>query len=150
MGGGNYTSNSNWACFVHYLKIINTVWKNNIFAFLKQIVWQTQKWHQNCIRQSGSWVTHQNNNVHVLNNCTWRTAWPTEILVPFLISQTIYLRMRAYLFSKQVLIILRLHTKHAQFWFGVQFLLKGELHPKPRPMFCALSQLLLILFWKII
>ena len=41
---GNCTlnQNSNWACFVYYLKIMNTVMKN-IMSILKQIVWETKK-----------------------------------------------------------------------------------------------------------
>ena len=37
---GKGTPNQDLACFVHYLKIINTV-----ICILKQIVWETQKWH---------------------------------------------------------------------------------------------------------
>ena len=49
------------ARFVHYanLNIINTIVKNNI-SILKQIVWQTQKWHLNMSRPSSSWVINQN------------------------------------------------------------------------------------------
>ena len=40
--GGNHTPNQNWACFwVHYLKTINTVLKNDMII-LKQIFWVAQ------------------------------------------------------------------------------------------------------------
>ena len=41
MAWGNCTPNQNWACFVRYLKIINTFLKDNMI--LKQIVWETKK-----------------------------------------------------------------------------------------------------------
>ena len=39
-----FTQTQTWTCFVH-LKITNTVFKNNI-SLAKQIVWETQIWHQ--------------------------------------------------------------------------------------------------------
>ena len=47
------------------------------------------------------------------------TVWPTELLMPDILVLDSYI-----IFQKKVLIILRQCTKHAQFWFRVQFLLK--------------------------
>ena len=55
----------NWACFVCYSKIINTVLKNNM-SILNQIIWETKKWHNNFIRLCGSWDTGQNSSLYVL------------------------------------------------------------------------------------
>ena len=52
--------------FNKYLKIINTDLKNDI-NFLKVIVSETQKWHENLSRPNGSWVIDQNNKVCYLN-----------------------------------------------------------------------------------
>ena len=53
-----------------------------------------------------------------------KTALPTKNLMPFL-SFSDNLLGDAYIPFKKVLIILRLSTKHAQFWFGAQFPLKS-------------------------
>ena len=37
---GNCTPNQNWACFVSYLKILNTFLENNVYI-QKQLVWET-------------------------------------------------------------------------------------------------------------
>ena len=54
-------------------------------------------------------------NVIWINNS--RTAWPTKILMLFLVPWTIYYKIHT-LFFKKVLIILRYSTKHANFWVG--------------------------------
>ena len=101
---GNCTSNQNWACFVCYLNITTTVLKNNI-SILKQIVWETPKWHYNFSRSSSSWVIYQNRqNISLMHNS--RTAWPTKILMPFLSFLDNLLQV-AYLIFQKVLIILR-------------------------------------------
>ena len=48
---GNCTPNQNWACFVRYLKIINTVVKTNMII-LKQIAWETQKRYLKLVGQA--------------------------------------------------------------------------------------------------
>ena len=48
---GHYTPNLKLACFVCYLKIVNTFLKN-IVCILKQIVQGTPKWHWNFSRPS--------------------------------------------------------------------------------------------------
>ena len=50
---------------------------------LKQIVWETRKWHNNFDRPSGSLVIDQNNILHILIN-NLRTTGPTEIVLPFM------------------------------------------------------------------
>ena len=50
---GYYTPNLKLACFVCYLKIINTFFLKNNVCILKQIVQGTQKWHWNFSRPSG-------------------------------------------------------------------------------------------------
>ena len=56
-------------------------WHN--ISLLKQIVWETQNWHSNCSRPTGSWVIDQNaQNIVLMNNS--RTARPTNIWMPFL------------------------------------------------------------------
>ena len=53
--------------------------KNNI-STLKQIVWETQKWHHNFSRW---WLIDQNvQNIVWINNS--QTSWPTKFLVQFL------------------------------------------------------------------
>ena len=64
--------NQKLACFVLYLKIINTFLKRNICIF-EQIVQETQKWHWNFSRPSGIQVMDQNSqNIVMINNS--RTA----------------------------------------------------------------------------
>ena len=61
----------------NYVKIINTFGGNGMCP-LKQIVWETKKWHENFGRPSSSLVIDQNNILHdSINNS--KTAWPTEI-----------------------------------------------------------------------
>ena len=40
------------ACFVCYLKIINTVLKDNVDINLKQVVWEIQKWDNFLVSQT--------------------------------------------------------------------------------------------------
>ena len=61
---------------------VKIVKKNNI-NILKEIVWETQKWHYNFSRTHGSRVIDKNNIFHVLIN-NLRTAWPTKISMLFL------------------------------------------------------------------
>ena len=82
------------------------------------------------------WRLH---NHGLINNS--RTAWLTEILMPFLSFQTICFR-RLISFFKKVLIILRCCTKHAQFWFEVQ----PSLMPPPGCHHCQ-DYRHILLFW---
>ena len=45
-------------------------------CILNQIAWETQNWHQNFSRVSGSWVIDQN-----MNNIYSRTPRPTKIFM---------------------------------------------------------------------
>ena len=87
-----------FACFECYLKIINTLWKNKI-NILKQIVWETQKWHENFSTPSGSWVIDQNMQNSVLLNNSW-TTWPKKILMPSLSFSDNMLYMLILFFKK--------------------------------------------------
>ena len=78
---GYCTPNLKLACFVLYLKIINTFLTNN--ACIKKIVQETQKWYWSFSRPSGYKVMDQNSRIKVLINNA-RIAWPTYILMPFL------------------------------------------------------------------
>ena len=62
---------------------------------------------------SGSWVIDQNNILHVLINNS-RTAWPTEVLMPFLSSSENLLQDAYIIFQKSVK-----YFEIAQFWFEV-------------------------------
>ena len=42
---GYYTTNQKLACFVLYLKIINTFLKNDIYASYSKLFQGAQKWH---------------------------------------------------------------------------------------------------------
>ena len=48
---GKRTQTQNLACFVHYHKIISGFFppRNNMIMILKQIVWETQKWHHKLV-----------------------------------------------------------------------------------------------------
>ena len=59
------TPNQHCTCFVSYLKDINPFGKNKM-SFLKQIVWETQKWHWNISRICGSWIIVQNISCKIL------------------------------------------------------------------------------------
>ena len=72
---GYCTPNQLLACFVVYLKIINTLLKNNR-CILKQIVHETQKWHWNFNKPRGFLVMDQNSQSNVLIDNS-RMAWPT-------------------------------------------------------------------------
>ena len=78
---GKGTPNQDLACFVHYCKIINTVLKSDT-CILKKIVRETQKWLWNFSMPHGSWDIDQYvQNIVLINKS--RTAWHTEILMPF-------------------------------------------------------------------
>ena len=53
------------------------------------------------------------------------TAWHTKILMTFLASQTICFRMLILYVKNCVYNFEIIYSKHAQFWFEVQFLLKN-------------------------
>ena len=53
-----------------------------------------------------------------------RIAWRSQILIQFF--QFLNLLQDANIICKKVLIVLRNCTKHAQFWFDVQFPLKPK------------------------
>ena len=56
---GNCTPSQNLTGIVSYIQIINTVLKYNI-SILKWLAWETQDWHWNLTRTSGSWYIDQN------------------------------------------------------------------------------------------
>ena len=70
--GGNYKSNQNWACFIHYLKIIN-VEKQTKHSKAKQTVWGTQTFHLSLSRWSGSWVIDQ---IIIYSLLVWGVVYP--------------------------------------------------------------------------
>ena len=72
-----------------------------ILLFWSKLVWVTQKLHLNFSTPCGSWVIDQNIQNSVLIN-TSRTTWPTEIFIPFWISQTICFRWLYHFFKKSV------------------------------------------------
>ena len=102
---GKGTPNQKLACFVHCLKIIKIFGKNNI-SILKQIVWETQKWHYNFSRPSSCRVIDQNNILNVLSYNP-RTAEASKILMTFLSSSDNLLQDNHIFFFKKILIILR-------------------------------------------
>ena len=87
---------------------------------------RNSRWHENVSTPSGSWVIDQNIILTVLIH-NLKTAWSTEISMPFIFPWTIYFKMHASFFEK-VLIILRLHTKYANFKLGLQYPLRGVQH----------------------
>ena len=95
---GNCTPNQNWACFVHYFKVINTDLKNNI-----SILKHTEKL-KICIEMLAvqiflelTYCSKQYLKVLIHNE---RTAWPTEISMPFWVPQKICFKM--LFFTKSV------------------------------------------------
>ena len=81
------TSNQYWAWFCAIPKLSTFVLKSNM-NIPKQPVWETQKFHHHFSRSDGSWVIDQNViNILLINSKI--SAWPTEILMPPLNSQTI-------------------------------------------------------------
>ena len=46
---------------------------------LKQIVWETHKWHKNLRKANRSWIIDQNMQTIGLINTSW-VAWPSKIL----------------------------------------------------------------------
>ena len=82
------TSNQNLSCFEHYRKIINPV-LNDKKNLLKEIVWESQKWHFNfSTLKHISCIIDQNNILHDLINNS-RTAQATKMIMPYLTSRTI-------------------------------------------------------------
>ena len=77
----NFTPNQKLACFVLYLKIINT-----FLLFFSAFYDKLSKELKNSIkifsRPSGSWIIDQNNILTVLIH-NLKTAWPTKISMPF-------------------------------------------------------------------
>ena len=69
------TPNLKLACFVCYIKIINTFSKNNACIF-KWIIQGSQKWHWNFSRPSSFKVTDQTSQNNVLINNS-RNGWST-------------------------------------------------------------------------
>ena len=63
---------SDWFCLI-----------TSHISILKQIVWETQKWHYNFSWLKGSWVIDQNSILYGLINNTG-TLWSSAILIPFL------------------------------------------------------------------
>ena len=67
-------------------------------CILRQIVWETQKWHWNFGRPSGSLVIDRNNILHDLIN-NFKFAGPTEIVTQFLTFLDNFALGCIYLFS---------------------------------------------------
>ena len=98
---GNCTPNQTWASFVHYLKIIDTIFWKMIWLSWSKMIWETQKLHWFFFRHSGSWVIDQ--NMQVSQNICFK-------------------KLISFFFSKKKKIVdnFEIAHKYAQFWFGVR------------------------------
>ena len=119
---GHCTPDQKLACFVLYLKVIN-IFMKNIYASYSKLSNELKKWHWNLSRPISSWVIDQNIILTVLIH-NLKTAWPTIISMPFLKFLGQYTLRCMHYFLKKILIIWRLHTKHANFGLVVQYPLK--------------------------
>ena len=88
--------NQKLACFVCYLKIINTFLKNNICIW-KQIAQGTQNGIEILI---GEVMNQNSQNIGLIKNS--RTAWPTYY---FRVPWTIYYKCHILFFNKMLIIL---------------------------------------------
>ena len=96
----NCTQNQNWVCFVHFLKSSTFFLETKCSPEVNCLTNSKMAFTRKSSGSWGSWVIDQNNILQVLiNNST--TAGHTNILMPFLISQTICFQIIILFFKKK-------------------------------------------------